>query len=101
MLDRRPYSEAPEAVKKLYEELSENGDYLVYEDEQHHPIISIAPLLDKAKERRREGARQLNALLDLLPANPYSEEETNALIEEAIEATKGQYPSDGSTKATA
>lgn len=90
MLKRQPYSEAPAAVKELVAQLEKDGDFLVYEDERHQPVVSIAP----AKARRLEGARELRALLDSFPPNPYSEEETNALIEEAIEATKGRYPGD-------
>ena len=47
-----------------------------------------------SKARRLEGARKLRKLLRELPPSPYSEEETNARIEEAIQATKGQYPGD-------
>jgi hypothetical protein len=57
---------------------------------QHQPIASIAPI----KARHDQAARELRALLDSFPPNPYSEEETNALIEEAIAATRGQYPGD-------
>ena len=100
MIKRQPISEAPEQIKKLFEELRKNGDYLVYEDEQHQPVLSVTPLLDLAKARRREGARKLRKLLSELPPSPYSEEETNALIEEAIEATKGQYPGNIKAQAT-
>ena len=98
MIRRRPISEAPDALKALIEELEESGDFLVYEDERQQPVVSIAP----AKTRRLEGARELRKLLDSFPPNPYSEEETTALIEEAIEATRGQYPGDArKTKKTA
>ena len=90
MIRRLPFSQAPDALKALIEELEQSGDFLVYEDERQQPVVSIAP----AKARRLEGARELRALLDSFPSNPYSEEETNALIEEAIQATKGQYPGD-------
>ena len=90
MIRRQPWSEAPATLKALIADLEKSGDYLVYEDERHQPIASIAP----AKARRAEAARELRSLLDSFPPDPYSEEETNALIEEAIEATKGQYPGD-------
>lgn len=90
MIRRQPWSEAPDALKALIADLEKNGDFLVYEDERHQPIASIAP----AKIRRDAAAREIRSLLDSFPPNPYSEEETNALIEEAIAATKGQYPGD-------
>lgn len=90
MIRRQPWSEAPAPLKALIADLEQSGDSLVYEDERHQPIASIAP----AKVRRDAAARELRSLLDSFPPNPYSEEETNALIEEAIEATKGQYPGD-------
>lgn len=102
MLKRQPLREAPQALKELFEELQASGDSLVYEDEHQQPVLSVAPLTDAAKARRQQGARKLRALLDSFPPNPYSEEETNALIDEAIEATRGQYPGDRvETKATA
>ena len=90
MIRRQPWSEAPTALKALITDLEKSGDFLVYEDERHQPIASIAP----AKSRRDAAAREFRSLLDSLPPNPYSEEETNALIDEAIAATKGQYPGD-------
>lgn len=90
MIRRQPWSEAPDALKALIADLEKNGDFLVYEDERHQPIASIAP----AKVRRDAAAREMRSLLDSFPPNPYSEKETNALIEEAIAATKGQYPGD-------
>lgn len=102
MIKRQPLREAPDQVRRLFEELQESGDYLVYEDEQQQPVLSIAPLTDAARARRQKGARKLRMLLDSFPPNPYSEEETNALIDEAIAATRGQYPGDRvETKATA
>lgn len=95
MIQRRPYSQAPAAVKALVAELEQSGDYLVYENDDHQPIVSIAP----TKARRREAASKLRKLLSELPPSPYSEEETNALIEEAIAATKGQYPGDANAAA--
>jgi len=56
-------------------------------------MIKRQPLRDAAQARRREGASELRKLLDSLPPNLYSEEETNQLIEEAIQATKGHLPS--------
>jgi len=94
MIKRQPLRDAPEALKELFEELQASGDYLVFENDQHQPVLSVAPLADVAKARRLRGARKLRKLLAELPPNPYSEEETNALIEDAIEATKGQYPDD-------
>ncbi len=88
MIRRLPFSQAPDVLKVLIADLEESGDFLVYEDERQQPVVSIAP----AKARRQEAARKLRKLLSELPPNPYSEEETNALIEEAIQATKGQYP---------
>lgn len=90
MIRRQPWSEAPTALKALVADLEQSGDLLVYEDERHRPIASIAP----AKVRRDAAARELRSLLDSFPPNPYAEEETDALIEEAIAATKGQYPGD-------
>ena len=97
IIRRRPFSEAPDVLKALIEELEESGDFLVYEDERQQPVVSIAP----AKARRLEGARELRELLDSFPPNPYSEEETNVLIEDAIQATKGQYPGDRRAKKAA
>ena len=57
-------------------------------------MLSIAPLEDAARARRLAATRRLGALLDSLSPNLYSEEETNALIDEAIAATKGRYPGD-------
>ncbi|MCZ6632973.1 MAG: hypothetical protein O7G87_06170 [bacterium] len=94
MVRRRPFSEAPPAVKELVAELEKDGDYLVYEDEHQQPVVSIV----SAKARRQEGARKLRTLLDSFPSYPYSEEEVNADIEEAIQATKGQYPGDAHPK---
>lgn len=51
-----------------------------------------APEADAARVRRLKGARKLRKLLAELPPSPYTEEETNQLIEEAVAATKGQYP---------
>ncbi|MDP6037515.1 MAG: hypothetical protein QGG64_03120 [Candidatus Latescibacteria bacterium] len=90
MEKRQPFDEAPEAVKELVAQLEKDGDYLVYEDEHHQPIVSIAP----AKARRVEGARKLRKLLHELPPSPYSEDETAQLIDDAIVATRGQYPTD-------
>ena len=91
MVKRQPLSQAPAAVKELVAQLEKNGDCLVYENEHHQPVVSIV----SAKARRQEGARKLRALLDSFPASPYSEEETQAHIEAAIEASKGQpYPGD-------
>ena len=101
MIKRQPLREAPEALKELFEELRASGDYLVFEDEQHQPVLSVVPLVDAAKARRQAAAKRLGALLDSLPPNLYSEEETNALIEEAIEATRGQYPGDAVARASA
>lgn len=98
MIRRQPLSEAPDQVKQLFEELRSHGDYLVYEDEEHRPVLSIAPLEGAARTRRLAAARRLGALLDSFPPNLYSEEETNALIGEAIAATKGQYPGDTSAQ---
>ena len=89
MIRRQPFHEAPDQLKQLFEELRSNGDYLVYEDEDHQPVLSITPLLAAAQARRTEAGGRVRSLLDSFPPNPYSEEETNALIEEAITATKG------------
>ena len=97
MLNRRPYSEAPAEVKELVAELQKNGDYLVYEDEHQQPVVSIAP----AKTRRVEAACKMRKILAETPPSPYSEEEILALINEAIEATKGPYPEDAKARATA
>ena len=91
MVKRQPYSQAPAAVKELVAQLEKDGDCLVFENEHHQPIVSIV----SEKARRLEGARELRELLDSFPASPYSEEETNAHIEAAIQASKGQpYPGD-------
>lgn len=101
MIRRQPLSEAPDQVKQLFEELRSRGDYLVYEDEERRPVLSIAPLEDAARSRRAAAAKRLGELLDSFPPNPYSEEETNALIDEAIAATRGQYPGDVAKGASA
>lgn len=101
MIKRQPLREAPDQLKELFEELRSNGDYLVYEDEDHQPVLSITPLLAAAKARRLKGAGRLNALLDSLPPSPLSEEEVNALVEEAIQATRGPYPGDKKPHAVA
>ena len=96
-MKRRPLSEAPAAVKELVAQMEKEGDCLVFENEHQKPVVSIV----SEKARRQEGARRLNAFLDSLPPSPYSEEEVNADIEEAIRATKGQpLPGDARTKAT-
>ena len=95
MVKRQPLSQAPEAVKELVAQLEKDGDCLVFENEHQQPVVSIV----SAKARRQEGARKLRALLDSFPSYPYSEEEVNADIEEAIQASKGQpYPGDAPAK---
>jgi hypothetical protein len=85
-----PYKEVPAELREMIDELQQNGDYLVVENEQRQPLACLTPLPDADKARREEGARQLNAFLDSLPPSPYSEEETNRLIEEAIAAIRRQ-----------
>ncbi|MDP3995584.1 MAG: hypothetical protein Q8P78_03150 [bacterium] len=94
MIKRKPLSEAPDQVKQLFKELEASGDSLVFEDEHQQPVLSVAPLRDAVGARRQAAAERLGSILDALPPNPYSAEETNALIEEAIAVTKGQYPGD-------
>ncbi|MCZ6633850.1 MAG: hypothetical protein O7G87_10615 [bacterium] len=89
MVKRQPLNQAPDAVKELVAQLEKEGDCLVFENEHHQPVVSII----SEKARRTEGARELRELLDSFPSSPYSEEETQAHIEQAIEASKGQpYP---------
>ena len=95
MIKRRPYNEAPDAVKHLVVELEKHGDYLVYEDEHHRPVVSIAP----AKARRLEGVREMKALLDTFPSYPYPEEEIHADIEQAIQATREPHVHEAPSRA--
>ena len=94
MIQRQPFNEAPEAVKELVAQLEKNGDYLVYEDEHHQPVVSIAP----AKARRVEAVRKLRQMSAETPPSPLSEGDMLGLINEAVEATKGHYPNDMKTK---
>ena len=96
MIRRQPYSEAPDAVKQLVAELEKNGDYLVYEDGHQQPIVSIVP----AKARRVEGARKLRQMSAETPPSSLSEDKMLALINEAVDATKGQYPEDAKVQTT-
>lgn len=95
MIKRQPLSEAPEAVKELVAQMEKDGDCLVYENDHQQPVVSIV----SGRARCQEGARKLRALLNSFPSYPYSEEEINADIEKAIQATKGQpYPGDACSK---
>lgn len=90
MIKRQPLREAPESLRELFEELQASGDYLVFEDDQHQPVLSVAPLADASKARRVRGAQKLRTLLSELPRSPYSDAETSELVDEAIAATRGQ-----------
>ncbi len=48
-----------------------------------------------------QAAKKMRQILAETPPSEYSEEETLALINEAIEETKGQYPGDAKIQATA
>ncbi len=90
MLKRLPYKDAPAELRRLIDDLQQNGDYLVVENEQRQPIACVTPLPDADKARRAEGARKLRESLAQTPPSPYSEEETYRIIDEAIAAIRKQ-----------
>lgn len=46
MFKRLAYKNVPANFQKLVDELRQNGDCVVFEDEQHRPIACLTPLPD-------------------------------------------------------
>lgn len=83
------YSDAPQALRDLIEELQQSGDYLVIEDQHRQAVACLAPLPVAETVDRDKAARKLRRLLDSFPASsPYSEEETFQHIDEALAALR-------------
>lgn len=89
MRKRLSYSDAPQALRDLIEELQESGDYLVIEDQHQQAVACLAPLPAAEAVDRDKAARKLRKLLDSFPtSSPYSEEETFQHIDEALAALR-------------
>lgn len=84
------YSDAPQELRSLIDELRENGDYLVIEDAGHNAVACLTPLPEVATEASRDkAAQQMRDLLDSFPnSSPYSEDETFQHIAEALTAIR-------------
>ena len=90
------YDQAPEQLRTLIDELSQAGDYLVVNDDDQL-VALISSLPDTTKMRRLAAAKRLNTFLDAIPTSSLSEEETIALVNEAITALKQDKQASAST----
>ena len=88
MIRRQPFDQAPDELKSLIAELSESGDYLVYENDQQQPVVFISPLPDTDKSRRIKAAQRLQEILAQTPDIPQSEEEVVRDVNDALVAIR-------------
>ena len=86
MIRRQPFNEAPDILKQLIDELSESGDYLVYENDQQQPVVFISPLPDTTKARQIKATERLRKILLHTPDIPQSEEEVVRDVNDALVA---------------
>ena len=87
-LKHLPYKEAPGELRALIDEVRQNGEQIIFEDEDQNPVACLTILPDPEHRRRAEGARKLRESLAQVPPSPLSEEETYQLIDEAIAAIR-------------
>lgn len=83
-----PYKDAPHELRQLVDKLRQTGESLVLEDDAHNPIVCVALLEEEPPVRREAAAHRLREILDSVPLSSCSEEETYALVDEAIAAVR-------------
>jgi len=73
----------PEQLRRLIDELSLAGDYLVVNGSNDQPVALLTPLPQATQARRLAAGERLNAFFDAMPPSPLSEEEAIELAKEA------------------